>query len=60
LPHRRRNARTRNELAEQGSKKLAELFRPPIDIIERVDFNTLRQMAQDQDRWILANVQVIF
>lgn len=36
---------------------MATLFRPPIDIIARLDWNSLLQAGRQENRWILVNIQ---
>ena len=37
--------------------KLAELFRPPVEIISHLPFDDARDEAKDQEKWILINIQ---
>jgi hypothetical protein len=54
--HRRGNA-TSADAPESGARDLAALFRPPVEIIERRDWNSLLQLAREKSRWILVNIQ---
>ncbi|ODV93931.1 hypothetical protein PACTADRAFT_51676 [Pachysolen tannophilus NRRL Y-2460] len=38
-------------------RRLAELFSPPWDIIEKVDLNTAKNIGRVQKKWILINIQ---
>ncbi|TQN68461.1 UBX domain-containing protein 5 [Colletotrichum shisoi] len=44
---------------EGGSRaqRLAELFRPPYDIMSRLDWDEARQEGKDEKKWILVNLQ---
>ncbi|CAN6673606.1 UBX domain-containing protein 5 [Trichomonascus vanleenenianus] len=37
--------------------RLAALFRPPFDLITRVDFERAKDIAQSERKWILVNIQ---
>ncbi|KAL2271401.1 hypothetical protein VTJ83DRAFT_772 [Remersonia thermophila] len=39
------------------SSRLAELFRPPYDLIARLDWDEARDEGKDQKKWILVNLQ---
>ncbi|KAI8327263.1 thioredoxin-like protein [Blakeslea trispora] len=39
------------------AKRLADLFRPPFDIMFRGNFEEAREYAKEKDRWLLINVQ---
>ncbi|KAI6192001.1 UBX domain-containing protein [Aphelenchoides bicaudatus] len=43
--------------SENGTRNLAALFRPPIDIMERCDWDSLLRVARERNRWVLVNVQ---
>ncbi|KAI6232070.1 UBX domain-containing protein 7 [Aphelenchoides besseyi] len=51
------NRAIRSNRQTRHQKNLAEIFRPPIDIIERLDWDSLLQKAREQGRWILVNLQ---
>ncbi|KAI6173207.1 UBX domain-containing protein 7 [Aphelenchoides besseyi] len=51
------NRAVRSTRQTRHQKNLAEIFRPPIDIIERLDWDSLLQKAREQGRWILVNLQ---
>jgi len=40
-------------------KTLADLFRPPVDLIERGPFETVKNIAKRRKKWILVNVQAV-
>src|SRR5690606_30307618 len=48
---------TSADAPERGTRDLAALFRPPVDIIVRRDWNSLLEQARQQNRWILVNIQ---
>ncbi|GJC83289.1 UBX domain-containing protein 5 [Colletotrichum liriopes] len=39
------------------AQRLAELFRPPYDIMSRLDWDEARQEGKDEKKWILVNLQ---
>ncbi|OBZ85639.1 UBX domain-containing protein 2 [Choanephora cucurbitarum] len=39
------------------AKRLADLFRPPFDIMFRGNFEEAREYAKEKDKWLLINVQ---
>ncbi|KAI8100170.1 uncharacterized protein BX664DRAFT_323063 [Halteromyces radiatus] len=43
--------------ATAKAKRLADLFRPPFDIMFRGGFEDARAAARDQNKWLLVNVQ---
>lgn len=45
--------------SESSSKnaKLAELFRPPFELMTRLSWDNARQKGKDEEKWILVNVQ---
>lgn len=62
LPTRPRNRRRRlqqSRFSELSStqRRLANLFRPPFDIMERVDINGAKLLGRQQQKWILVNIQ---
>ena len=38
-------------------KRLARLFRPPWDIISKLDFDSAKKLARDEKKWVLINIQ---
>eukprot|EP00696_Hemimastix_kukwesjijk_P008236 gnl/Hemi2/20427_TR6779_c0_g1_i1.p1 gnl/Hemi2/20427_TR6779_c0_g1~~gnl/Hemi2/20427_TR6779_c0_g1_i1.p1 ORF type:complete len:509 (-),score=124.07 gnl/Hemi2/20427_TR6779_c0_g1_i1:286-1767(-) len=40
-----------------GTKDLAELFRPPFEILFRGSFNDAKAMAERQKKWLMVNIQ---
>ncbi len=52
--------RAREDLTNQLSstqKRLARLFRPPWDIISKLDFDSAKKLARDEKKWVLINIQ---
>ncbi|KAJ1988537.1 UBX domain protein Ubx2 [Dimargaris cristalligena] len=45
--------------AERKSNRLAELFRPPFDLIQNLPFDQARGLAKSQRKWILVNIQKV-
>ncbi|ONH67295.1 UBX domain-containing protein 5 [Cyberlindnera fabianii] len=41
----------------EGQRKLALLFRPPFDIMEKVDLETAKRKANLTKKWVLVNIQ---
>ncbi|KAL0938462.1 UBX domain protein [Colletotrichum truncatum] len=39
------------------AQRLAELFRPPYDIMSRLDWDEARQEGKDEKKWIIVNLQ---
>ncbi|KAK8049604.1 hypothetical protein PG994_011334 [Apiospora phragmitis] len=39
------------------TQRLADLFRPPYDIISRYSWDEAREMGKDEKKWIMVNVQ---
>ncbi|KAK2022424.1 UBX domain-containing protein [Colletotrichum zoysiae] len=39
------------------AQRLAELFRPPYDIMSRLDWDEARQEGKDEKKWIMVNLQ---
>lgn len=37
--------------------RLAELFRPPVELISNMDLEDARDVARDQEKWVMVNVQ---
>ncbi|PRT54921.1 UBX domain-containing protein 2 [Wickerhamiella sorbophila] len=38
-------------------RRLAELFRPPFDMMEDLDLDSAKQEAQEEKKWLLVNIQ---
>lgn len=38
-------------------KRLASIFRPPWDIINKIDLDTAKKVAREANKWILVNIQ---
>jgi hypothetical protein len=57
--HRRNLARATGGASEQSSKStlLAELFRPPTDLISPLSFQDARDEGKEDEKWIIVNVQ---
>ncbi|KAG2167368.1 hypothetical protein VTO58DRAFT_100773 [Aureobasidium pullulans] len=57
--HRRNLARATGGASEQSSKStlLAELFRPPTDLISPLSFQDARDEGKEEEKWIIVNVQ---
>ena len=49
--------RQRSSRMTATQKRLAAIFRPPWDIITKVDLDTAKQMARNEGKWILINIQ---
>lgn len=43
--------------ASSKAAKLAELFRPPFDLMHQVPFDVARDEGKEENKWILVNVQ---
>ncbi len=43
--------------ASSKAAKLAELFRPPFELMTRLPWDDARQQGKDESKWILVNVQ---
>jgi len=43
--------------ANEKEKILSELFMPPTDLIENLDFDSLVDKARDNNKWVLLNIQ---
>lgn len=41
----------------EGQKRLAKLFRPPFDIMEKLDLDSAKRKARQESKWILINIQ---
>lgn len=57
--HRRALARATGGASEQTAKSnlLADLFRPPFDLISQLPFSAARDEGKENQKWILVNVQ---
>lgn len=57
--HRRALSRATGGASDQTSKSnlLADLFRPPFDLISQLSFSTARDEGKETEKWILVNVQ---
>ncbi|KAI5243870.1 hypothetical protein E4T43_04035 [Aureobasidium subglaciale] len=57
--HRRNLARATGGASEQSSKStlLAELFRPPTDLMSPLSFQDARDEGKEEEKWIIVNVQ---
>ena len=56
---RRRFAEDTSGLSEQSAKQqsLAEMYRPPYEIIQHLEFDEARDQAKEAKKWILVNIQ---
>jgi UBX domain-containing protein 7 len=43
--------------ASSKTARLAELYRPPFEIMRQMDWETARDMGKDEEKWILVNIQ---
>ena len=57
--HRRNLSRATGGASDQSSKStlLAELFRPPTDLISPLSFNDARDEGKEEEKWLIVNVQ---
>lgn len=57
--HRDRLARATAGASEASSKSnlLAEMYRPPIEIMSRLSWDEARKQGKDKEKWILVNIQ---
>ncbi|KAK9452002.1 uncharacterized protein V1518DRAFT_424959 [Limtongia smithiae] len=46
-----------NDRLTEKQTRLAQLFRPPFDIMSRIDFDTAKERGRAEKRWLLVNVQ---
>ncbi|CAD5229380.1 unnamed protein product [Bursaphelenchus okinawaensis] len=46
-----------NEPARKKRRDLKDLFRPPVELIARFNWDSLLQVGQQKSRWILVNLQ---
>ncbi|QPG75805.1 hypothetical protein FOA43_003167 [Brettanomyces nanus] len=56
---RRRPRRRRRSSSYRTStqKRLAKMFRPPWDIIDKLDFDSAKKKARAEKKWVLVNIQ---
>ena len=59
VAHRDRLARATAGASEASSKQnlLAEMYRPPFEIMSRLPWDQARQEGKDSEKWILVNIQ---
>lgn len=38
-------------------RRLANIFRPPWDLISKIDLNTAKKIANEENKWVLINIQ---
>ncbi|KAL8691293.1 MAG: hypothetical protein Q9218_003453 [Villophora microphyllina] len=43
--------------ASSKSRTLAEMYRPPYDLVSRISWDQARQLGKEGEKWILVNVQ---
>ncbi|KAL8713521.1 MAG: hypothetical protein Q9220_002383 [cf. Caloplaca sp. 1 TL-2023] len=57
--HRDRLARATAGASETSSKSrtLAEMYRPPYELMSRIPWDTARQQGKEGEKWILVNIQ---
>ncbi|CEG66739.1 hypothetical protein RMATCC62417_03265 [Rhizopus microsporus] len=48
---------TANSSSHSKARRLADLFRPPFDIMFRGSFEQARETAKENDKWIMVNIQ---
>jgi hypothetical protein len=46
-----------NSSNTSGEETLAALFRPPVDIIARFDWNSLLTVGKEENHWVVVNIQ---
>jgi hypothetical protein len=51
------NPTTTRTYGNSHQQRLAELFRPPFDIMQRLDWDEAREDGKEMKRWILVNLQ---
>jgi hypothetical protein len=49
-----------SSLGSEKAVKLAELFKPPFDIMFRGDFETARNEARNENKWLMVSIQAEF
>lgn len=54
---RRLNRMNRMEQLTSTQRRLANLFRPPFDIMSKVNIDTAKQQGRREKKWILINIQ---
>ena len=54
---RRRNRSNRLNELTSTQRRLANLFRPPFDIMEKFDIDNAKTLGRQQKKWILINIQ---
>ncbi|ESW96162.1 hypothetical protein KL918_000110 [Ogataea parapolymorpha] len=52
-----RRARRRREFRTSTQRRLANIFRPPWDIIQKLDLDGAKVVARQEKKWILVNIQ---
>ncbi|KAK6462355.1 hypothetical protein DFJ63DRAFT_335682 [Scheffersomyces coipomensis] len=57
ISRRRRLRDERTEELNATQRRLAELFRPPFDLIAPINIDTAKQQAKSENKWILINIQ---
>lgn len=46
-----------NDNLNTTQQRLAKIFRPPFDLIEKIDLNTAKVKARKESKWLLVNIQ---
>ncbi|GAB5590065.1 UBX domain protein Ubx2 [Umbelopsis nana] len=49
--------RSQSPVTSDKTKRLADLFRPPFDIMYQGDFESARNFAKESKKWLLVNIQ---
>lgn len=57
ISRRRRNRDSRQAELTSTQRRLANLFRPPFDIIATMNLDTAKLKAKEENKWILINIQ---
>ncbi|RCK55707.1 UBX domain-containing protein 5 [Candida viswanathii] len=57
ISRRRQNIQSRNQELSSTQRRLANLFRPPFDIIENLNLDQAKQLGRETKKWILINIQ---
>ncbi len=57
VPSNRSPTEMLNSPASAKTKRLADLFRPPFDIMFHGDFEEARETAKEKNKWLMINVQ---
>ncbi|ODQ61378.1 hypothetical protein WICANDRAFT_78008 [Wickerhamomyces anomalus NRRL Y-366-8] len=47
----------RDDGMSETQRRLARIFRPPFDIIDKLDLNSAKQKARKEKKWLLVNIQ---